>query len=148
MELGAATAEQRESSSTPQGCTQCPPCLVSLCLVSLWGRAQQWLRGAGVGGQEGQASWEGEGMGGGRNVNPSLGVSVWQVFMPLCCEHLHYALNTWLPSQAEKKLYSGCIVKENASAEATSGNRKNWLVYRLLVHLRGEGKVAFILFIN
>lgn len=147
MELGATTAEQREGSSTPQAAPSVP-CLVSLCLVSLWGWTQQRLRGARVGGREGRASWEGESMGGGRNVNPSLGVSVWQVFMPLCCEHLHYALNTWLPSQAEKNLYSGCIVKENASAEATSGNRKNWLVYRLLVHLRGEGKVAFILFIN
>lgn len=49
-------------------------------------------RGLGETGMErgsmGERGW------GGRNVNPSLGVSVWQVFMPLCSEHLHYALNT------------------------------------------------------
>lgn len=36
----------------------------------------------------------GHGRGGKKSVNPPLGVSVWQVFMPLCSEHLHYALNT------------------------------------------------------
>lgn len=60
MELGAATAEQRESSPTPQGCTQCPPCLVSLCLVSLWGRAQQRLRGAGVGDKRARQAGKGK----------------------------------------------------------------------------------------
>lgn len=60
-----------------------------------------------------------------KNVNPSLGVSIWQIFMLLRFKHLHYALNTLLTSQAEKKLCCGCKVKENASVKSTSGNRKS-----------------------
>lgn len=96
MELGAEAAELRAGSSASPGQGGCA--LPGVPAAASGGQAGQprpgcrRRRGGGGGGGRGRggAGW----VGGGENVNPSLGVSVWQVFVPLCSEHLHYALNT------------------------------------------------------